>query len=411
MPRRLLLITYAFPPVQAPESYLSAKALSGLRAFDVDVFTIDPSRLGLPEDRSLDDFIGCHFKRIYRVNPPRWLGPKIFRWLRYLVAFPDRFRTLNAGMVKAALGLNIQHYDLIISWSQWHSIHLAAAEIKRQFPGIPWIVHMSDPWADNPFLPRIPGFSAMQRLMERKVIAHADAIHFTTNETLALVMRNYPAAWAEKAHVLPHTYATELYPEPVPARWDGRWVIRYLGNFYGPRNPRSLARALAELQKSQPSLLEGVAIELVGRWIDNAQWHPEDEGVQGSLLVFRKPVSYRESLRLMRDSDMLLILDAPFEVSVFFPSKLVDYIGAGCPILAFTPDGACADVLRKVGGMVFSPATIASIQRGLEVAIGQLKSGSAPRPTLSVAGQYDAICVGAQYDALLENLCKSHRVI
>ena len=46
---------------------------------------------------------------------------------------------------------------------------------------------------------------------------------------------------------------------------------------------------------------------------------------------------------------MLLILDAPFDISVFFPSKLVDYIGAQKPILAITPEGSCADIVRRLG--------------------------------------------------------------
>ena len=51
---------------------------------------------------------------------------------------------------------------------------------------------------------------------------------------------------------------------------------------------------------------------------------------------------------------MLLILDAPFKISVFFPSKLVDYIGANKPILAITPEGSCAEIVRKLGFVLLS---------------------------------------------------------
>lgn len=408
MTRRLLLITYAFPPMQAPEAYLSAKALSKLQEFDVDVLTIDPASLGLSLDQSMGGFVARHFGKVYRTAPPAWLGQRSFYLLRWVTAFPDRFRVFNPCMLKAALKLRIQDYDIVMSWSQWHSVHLVAASLKRKFPEIPWVAHMSDPWADNPFLPKIPGLAAIQRRLERKVIRDADSVHFTTIETQDLVMRKYPRDWKKKAHVIPHAYASELYPNIVESVGLGeRWLVRYLGNFYGPRNPKKLARALALLQKNSPDLVRDVRIEIVGRWIDNPGWRPVDEGVHGDLLVLGQPVSYCDSLSLMREADMLLILDAPFEKSVFFPSKLVDYIGADRPILAFTPDGACANILKKLGGIIASPETVLSIRDGFELAIQQLKSARAVKPDKLQAKQYDVSNVSDKYNAALKNLIAS----
>lgn len=409
MSPKLLLITYAFPPLQAAEAYLSAKALSELKGFDVDILTIDPSRLGLPLDQSMQSFVEERFGRIHRVAPPAWLNKQIFHLLRGIMVFPDRFRIFNSYIVKAALKLGIQNYDIVMSWSQWHSIHLAGASLKHKFPEIPWVAHMSDPWSDNPFLPKIPGYSITQRWLERRVIRCADSVNFTTIETQDLVMQKYPHDWAKKTDVIPHSYAPALYPNTGSSMGrNNRWILRYLGNFYGPRNPQNLARALAILQKRAPDLVRGVRIEIVGRWIGNTIWRPEDEGVQGDLLVLEKPVSYCKSLSLMREADMLLIIDAPFEKSVFFPSKLVDYIGANRPILAFTPDGACADVLRKVGGMIVSPATITSIQNGLEMAIRRMKTRTAIKPRPEIALQYDAKHVAKLYSELLDRLIKTN---
>ena len=106
----------------------------------------------------------------------------------------------------------------------------------------------------------------------------------------------------------------------------------------------------------------------------------------------------------MSDADMLLILDAPVEQSVFFPSKLVDYIGAKRPIFALTPEGACADILRKVGGLVASPSSVESIKDGLVMAIRRMKSGTAPEPDPSAALEYEAASVGRCYDILLGEL-------
>lgn len=402
--QKLLLLTYAFPPHQAPESYLSAKALGSLKKFKVDVLTIDPTDLGLPMDTSLDSYVAERFNRINRIKTPSWLNGGIFGKLRCFSAFPDRFRILNKRMIEEAQSLDLQNYAAMISWSQWHSVHLAANIIKKKNPAIRWIAHMSDPWADNPFLPKIPGYKAIQTFLEKTVIRNADEIHFTTEETRRLVMRKYPPSWADKTYVFPHAFEPDLYEQAAPPHPPSGHVIRYLGNFYGPRNPKTLAQAVASLAKSRPDLLKNVHIELIGRWIGNRAWRPENEGVPEGLMNVKSPVSYLESLRLMRDAGMLLILDAPFEISVFFPSKLVDYIGANKPILAFTPEGTCANVLRNIGGMVFSPESAQTIEKGLELALDKLKSGTAPLPDKQLAEQYSAKRIGAMRDDLLTKL-------
>jgi hypothetical protein len=66
-------------------------------------------------------------------------------------------------------------------------------------------------------------------------------------------------------------------------------------------------------------------------------------------------VDYKTSLALMESADLLLVIDAPFDQSVFLPSKLVDYIGAQRPIFAITPPGTSAKLVSDLGGMVAHP--------------------------------------------------------
>lgn len=408
--KRLLLITYAFSPLQAPEAYLAAKSLSKLQNFDVDVLTLNISSLGLPEDRSLDEFISKNFGVIYRAMPPKWLKKSLFNFLRYFSFFPDRFSFLNHCIVKAAAELDVKRYDVILSWSQWHSIHLAANVIAKKYPSVRWVAHMSDPWADNPFLPKIFLVRWIQRLMERIVIKAADSIHFTTIETRNLVMKNYPKVFLEKVNIFPHVYVSDLYPKRnFVIRPKAYWTIRYLGNFYGPRNPKIFAKVIARIQSFYPEILEGVKIEFIGRWIGFPSWGPKDEGVQGDVITFKSPVNYLDSLKLMRAADLLLIIDAPFEddKNVFFPSKLVDYIGAETPILAITPPGACAEIVNKVGGIVVPANSCELLEEGLRLAIQKMKLGLINPPNSSIGFQYEATYVAQFYDNLLLKLTQN----
>ena len=47
---------------------------------------------------------------------------------------------------------------------------------------------------------------------------------------------------------------------------------------------------------------------------------------------------------------MLVLIDAPSDhKSIFFPSKLVDYIGSQTPIMVISPDGASKRVAKENG--------------------------------------------------------------
>ena len=106
----------------------------------------------------------------------------------------------------------------------------------------------------------------------------------------------------------------------------------------------------------------------------------------------------------MLDADMLLILDAPFDISVFFPSKLVDYIGAQKPILAITPEGSCADIVREAGGLVYSPDTIESIQNGIKSAIKSLRFRTSKSILLNQMPHFSNKFVSKQYQLLIDQV-------
>ena len=51
----------------------------------------------------------------------------------------------------------------------------------------------------------------------------------------------------------------------------------------------------------------------------------------------------------MLNSDGFLVIDAPAIESVFFPSKLVEYISFKIPIFGITPPGTAFNIIEKFG--------------------------------------------------------------
>ena len=60
------------------------------------------------------------------------------------------------------------------------------------------------------------------------------------------------------------------------------------------------------------------------------------------------------------EADLLLLLAEKFVIQI--PGKTYEYLRAGRPILALTPEGALANLLRRIGGgLVVSPSDTAGV--------------------------------------------------
>lgn len=389
---KAVFLSYAFPPQAAPRAVQVAR-LAKYSHLEIRVLCAGTSgtehalRAGV-EVMSFPD------------TSSRW-----WRRVKRLFYLPDSERPWADRLARTMLAVNlIAPDDVLITFGQPMSDHMAGLSIKRRLD-VPWIAHFSDPWSDNPYLSPNPISRLRLRNMERQVIAAADRLLFTSHETMELVMKKYPTSWRDKTSVLPHAYDPQIDRQIAPPRERGNaLVLRHLGNFYGRRNPLMLVRALVLLRASQPRLLDNVRIELIGRWVGHERWSPANSGLPETLLMFRKSIEYEESLRRMSSADCLLIIDAPFENNVFFPSKLVEYLGARRPILALTPPGTSADIVAEAGGLVASPQTPETIAAGLKEMIQRLRAGTIGAPAEDVVTRYDARRIAEAFDHVVKGL-------
>lgn len=363
----VLVVSYAFPPMASPQSiqvprFVDMLGASGVVVSGEDLMERRDETIAPGIEERVDRILRVPFHRSLFRRRMDGLGERLrLGWTN----LPDPYR----GWVYRA-ERRVESWqretgfrpDLLITFGMPMSDHLFGLRYKRR-TGCPWIAHFSDPWADNPFRRDNPLTAWLNRCMELRVIAEADAVVFTSPETLDLVMRKYPGRWREKAFVIPHAFDRRRF-DPALLPPEGRYVMRYIGSFYGPRSPRPLLEAIERMAREEPDLLDGVTVEFIGsmgRWDDVSQRYPAAR----RLLALRGTVPYAESLRLMQTAHCLLVIDAPAEVSVFFPSKLVEYIGSNRFILALSPQGTTARVVREVGGMVLDPGHGASLYNGL----------------------------------------------
>tara|TARA_B100000575_G_scaffold294506_1_gene310923 strand:+ start:4003 stop:5226 length:1224 start_codon:yes stop_codon:yes gene_type:complete len=369
--KKILLITYAFPPYATPESYLCSKLIGNLEGVSKDVLTLNFPIEGLNDlDPSLDEYVRVKFNKIFRVKVPKIINFLSKTGLKNLFRFPDYFKLANKYLINFINSeLNLDEYTHIITWSQFHSVHLVGLDLKKKY-NINWVTYFSDPWSDNPFQKSFLGLERyLNKKIENEVINNSDKIIYTSEETRKLVNQKYDFSVDTKSYSIPHCFDKNLYvfnrtiydtknsyPEDV-------FIFRYIGKFYGRRNPNTLSKAIKKIKKNRPEIFKKIVFEVYGQqnlYIKFKLFILKD------LIKYFGPISYLSSLNLMKTSDCLLIIDAPFSNSVFFPSKLVDYMGANKFVLGITPlKGTASDIIKEMGGIVVDPNNIEAIYNSI----------------------------------------------
>jgi glycosyltransferase involved in cell wall biosynthesis len=410
MSKRALLLSYAFPPVALPESYLAAKRMANLPDCEVDVITAPPYKKWMGFYDGLTEYIEKRFGEITRIKPT-FLAKNLTFWrLGILSQCPDSARLLNGKIREAAeRAISTKSYDFIVTWSQWHSVHLVGLALKRQFPTLPWIAYFSDPWTNNPYKNTGALVDKINQHLEHKVMINADVRFFSTIQTLELATQRYSNCVRENSFVLPHGYDPELYSaqEKNPEE-KSQLTCRYLGSFYGHRSPDILIKALKKIFDTRPDTLKNTRFEFIGPIEKNILNSVDASGLPSNLISFQQSVGYLESLHLMKTADLLIVIDAPAKENLFLPSKLVDYIGAGRPILGITPPGTPQKIINKLGGFTANPSNLEDVITATQKALSEIikyKNNKIPWGLQEEREKFSSRSIGKSMMKHIEKFC------
>jgi len=406
----LLAVSFIFPPTATARSVQVARLLKHLH---LNTTLVCADERGVARDPTIEPDAEANLRDCLRVpfsvNGWRRQAKRIASrfglplWNRV----PDEYswwqrRALNA--IRERARKNNYRPDLIVSFAQPMSDHLIGLQLKKIY-GVPWLAHFSDPWVDNPFNRYDSLTGRINLSLERKVIEAADRVIFTSGETVDLVMAKYPAAWRMKARVLPHSFDPSMSPV-VPNEKPLTMTVRHTGEFYGPRTPKPLFKTLRAIISEGLVSLDGVCFELIGDIDPTALADSRIEDLPSGLVRLRPPVSYLESCSLAAAAHGLLIVDAPATKSVFLPSKLIEYVGAGRPILGITPPGAAANLIGELGGWVADPSDDVAMKKALAEFLSCLHNAAQSETwgNPEVRRRYEAPVVSKSFEMMLREL-------
>jgi glycosyltransferase involved in cell wall biosynthesis len=391
---RLIFLSWCYPPMNVPRAVQVARLARATAIRPLEIFCAAEGE-SAPGD-------GVTVHRLADHDHVPFTARGRLGRIAAALAVPDTQRRWARAAAREIARRGIAADDLLVTFGQPMSDHLAGLALKRRF-GLRWIAHFSDPWSDNPFGARVPLFRLRNRRLERAVVAAADHLLLTSHETVELVMRKYPPAWRTKASVLPHAFDLLHYPPRAAA--SGPLMLRYLGSLYGERSPLPLLRGIESLARRAPGLAARLRVEFIGDVAPRFPAAAARLALPPGLARFLPAIPYEGALAAMRAADILVQIDAPADTSVFLASKLIDYIGARRPILGVTPAGTARTLILEMGGFVADPGAPDEIAAALERAIALVeKDRDADWGDEAVRRRFDSATVAAAFERVVERV-------
>jgi len=373
---KVLAISHLFPPVLSPRSIrlgIITRFQQERGEAEWTVLCATPGSVIEPSCPQVGSLLhpGVRTVRTFSLESRylRWLANKGLPFS--LLAVPDpQIGWLPSALAKAAALLKEGDFDVLCSFSSPPTSHLVAGLARRRTGRrLPWLAFLSDPWTRFPLLRQDRLARTLNERLERWVFSSADRLAFTWSHGLDWALEGHPEEFRRKSVILPHCFDPRAYRAvEAPAgfqRRPGRMRLVYAGVFYGTRTPSTLFQSLEIIREKQPETFGDLEILLLAGSSRAVQQEIQERGL-GEVVRATERVPYLTSLAVMDTADGLLVIDAAAKASPFFPSKLVDYMGVGCPIFGITArTGPSAEILALLGQASANPAEPAEIASGL----------------------------------------------
>jgi glycosyltransferase involved in cell wall biosynthesis len=257
---------------------------------------------------------------------------------------------------RAALDLHRdKRFDVVLSRSTSCVAHLPALLFRAALgakAAPAWVANWNDPPGHLFPPPYSFPISSLKRWLKdrylRAAAAAADVNTFPSDQ-----LRDYLATPLgldaagtpdlRRGVVIPHV-GLGWRPSRGTVADPARYRICHAGNLSSERDPTLFFKAFAAFARRHPGVR--FEIEIVGRIASEFEAAAAEHGLQ-DIVRSIGGLPFLECLERLADADLQLLIEASCDRGVFLPSKLVDYIEVGKPILALSPQiGVVHDLIE-----------------------------------------------------------------
>jgi hypothetical protein len=286
---------------------------------------------------------------------------------------PNSLQSISWSWKALFLGLRLlskKKYDFILSRATPQYGHLPALIVSR-LSGVPWIANWSDPIppdkAPPPYGqgPDAPILHYLQSYCSS--VAHNATWHTFPCDRLRKYFCSYLPECTEKSSVIPHI-ALEDFRTKIQN--NNGFSLCHTGSLTF-RDPYIFLKGV-RLFLQKVKIEDMFEIKFIGHPLENLRETVQNLGLD-KIISIEQVKTYEETQEILARSNVLVVLEAPCKEGIFFPSKFVDFVQTGHPILAVSPvNGTLTDILTANGGGIaadcLSPDAVANAVKELYLA-------------------------------------------
>lgn len=408
--KKVLVITYYFPPSGGSGVQRTLKFVKYLREFDWEPVILTardadypaydeslwadvPPNMKIYSARILEPYklyrcftgksgIGFTDVEIQSLNETtrrRW-SERVSEWIRATFFIPDA--RVSWLFFAVPLGLRVvrrERISMLYSSAPPYTTHLIALALKR-LTHLPWVADFRDSWIGWHSAPqwRPPPSRRVELTLEDRVLQSADRILVVSSGVKNDLLSRHGEYADSRWQILPNGYDETDFADTIPHPQDEKLTITYTGSFFGDFSPEYLLQALEALCQEDESVRQKIRLRFVGRIATTILDRIHRSSVRPAIeIVPYVPHKKGLSYLLGTDFSFLMIDDAPIHRGIL-TGKLFEYIGAGKPILALVPeDGDAAELIRRNHlGIVVPPRDVDAIKRMLVEILEKKQSGT-----------------------------------
>ncbi|MHC1774813.1 MAG: glycosyltransferase [Lentimicrobium sp.] len=414
MNRRVLIITYYWPPSGGAGVQRWLKFVKYLRAFGWEPVIYTPEN---PEFPSLDISLAKDIPEgIEVVRTPIWepysyykkliragkgerinagflsekkrpgLAEKFSIWLRGNFFIPDARKFWIKPSVRFLVKYLEKHpVDAIVSTGPPHSMHMIALGVKQK-TGLPWLADFRDPWTNIDFYHELmlsPRADRKHHRQEMSVLRTADEVVVISRSMKSDFLKIHPRDYS----VITNGFDEEdVLAEGIEP--DRKFTISHIGTMVKTRNPVILWQVLKTEAEENREFAQNLEIKLVGSVDFSVSASLEKAGL-GRYVNKISYLPHNEVIKIQQQSQVLLLLinDTP-NANVILPGKFFEYMASRRPILCIGPkDGDAAQVIENTNsGYIVDKDDVAGIQHTIKQLFARYQTGNTKMESKGIEG-------------------------
>ncbi|MBD0833589.1 glycosyltransferase family 4 protein [Aestuariibaculum sediminum] len=370
MPKKVLIITYYWPPAGGPGVQRWLKFVKYLPEFDIEPIVYIPENPNYPlRDESLLKEVSNELAIIRQpIKEPYKLAglfsksasksiskgiipaqkeqsfiEKLMLFVRGNFFIPDARKAWVKPSVKfLSEYLKNEAIETIITTGPPHSLHLIGLQLKESL-GVKWLADFRDPWTTIGYhkqLKLTKSSEKRHKALEKEVLNKADQIIVTSFTTKS----EFEALTQKPIQVITNGYDNQSVQN---LKMDTKFSIAHIGSLLSKRNPEVLWRVLRDLRKESDGFAKDFQLNLIGAISEDVLKTIYSYGLDNCIKNLGY-VSHEKAIKYQKQSQVLLLIEIDSEeTKCIIPGKLFEYMVSDRPIIALGPKESDVEKIIK----------------------------------------------------------------